>query len=64
MVVSPIKYQFDLPIYFFSFIYHLYQDPTLSWVYGGDYPDFSFRITQIVEAWIRLGLRIYFVFDG
>ncbi|KXN85312.1 hypothetical protein AN958_11412 [Leucoagaricus sp. SymC.cos] len=47
-----------------SFIYHLYQDSRLPWVYGGEYPEFSRVVTQIVEVWIGLGLKIYFVFDG
>lgn len=47
-----------------SFIYNLYQDSKLPWVYGGEYAKFSKLITEVVEAWIRLGLKIYFVFDG
>lgn len=55
-----------LPLIFFitSFIYSLYQDSKLPWVYGGEYPQFSDLITETVKAWIRLGLKIYFVFDG
>jgi len=66
MVVSLINYRFGISNAsdHFSFIYRLYQGPTLPWVYGGEYPDFLSRITQFVEAWMRLGLRIYFVFDG
>ncbi|XP_006461222.1 hypothetical protein AGABI2DRAFT_204844 [Agaricus bisporus var. bisporus H97] len=47
-----------------SFIYNLYQDSKLPWVCGGEYPEFSKLIIETVEAWIRLGLKIYFVFDG
>ncbi|KAJ3574538.1 hypothetical protein NP233_g1704 [Leucocoprinus birnbaumii] len=47
-----------------SFIYQLYQDSKLPWVYGGENPDFARVISQVVEAWTRLRLKIYFVFDG
>jgi hypothetical protein len=53
-----------LRLIFASFIYNLYQDSKLPWVYGGEYPHFSDLIIETVEAWIRLGLKIYFVFDG
>jgi hypothetical protein len=33
-------------------------------VYGGEYDQFRQLITQVIEAWIQLGLKIYFVFDG
>ncbi|KAF9447186.1 PIN domain-like protein [Macrolepiota fuliginosa MF-IS2] len=47
-----------------SFIYNLYQESKLPWVYGGEYPEFSLLIARVVQAWIQLGLKIYFVFDG
>lgn len=53
-----------LPLISASFIYNLYQDSKLPWVCGGEYPEFSKLIIETVEAWIRLGLKIYFVFDG
>lgn len=36
----------------------------LPWVYGGEYDAFSGLILQVVSAWLNVGLRLYFVFDG
>ncbi|KAJ8508870.1 hypothetical protein ONZ45_g8886 [Pleurotus djamor] len=47
-----------------SFIYALYFDSHLPWVYGGEYVDFSRHVRSVVEAWIRVSLKVYFVFDG
>lgn len=47
-----------------SFIYHLYNTSNLPWVYGGEYDQYCQLIAQVVQAWIQLGLKIYFVFDG
>jgi hypothetical protein len=46
------------------FIYHLHHISNLPWVYGGEYDQFCQLILQVVQAWIQLGLKIYFVFDG
>ena len=46
------------------FIYALYFDSHLPWVYGGEYVDFSRYVRSVVEAWIRVSLKVYFVFDG
>ncbi|KAJ6558420.1 hypothetical protein DFH09DRAFT_529788 [Mycena vulgaris] len=47
-----------------SFIYDLYRSSGLPWVYGGEYPAFRRIITTVVNAWLSVGLTIYFVFDG
>ncbi|KAJ7076855.1 hypothetical protein B0H15DRAFT_915615 [Mycena belliarum] len=47
-----------------SFIYDLYRNSGLPWVYGGDYPAFRRIVTTVVNAWLSVGLTIYFVFDG
>ncbi|PPQ76786.1 hypothetical protein CVT26_001753 [Gymnopilus dilepis] len=47
-----------------SFIYNLYQSSGLPWVYGGEYVEFVRLIKEVVEAWIAVGLQVYFVFDG
>ncbi|KAL4079339.1 hypothetical protein J3A83DRAFT_4185388 [Scleroderma citrinum] len=47
-----------------SFIYEVYEQSQLPWVYGGEYAGFSHRIKQIVLSWIAVGLTIHFVFDG
>ena len=46
------------------FIYHLHNASTLPWVYGGEYDQFQQLVSQVIQAWIQLGLKIYFVFDG
>jgi hypothetical protein len=33
-------------------------------VYGGEYKAFSACVEGVVKAWIAVGLRVYFVFDG
>lgn len=47
-----------------SFIYKLYQDSGLSWVYGGEYPEFTALVIRTIQAWIDVGFEVYFVFDG
>ncbi|OAX43691.1 PIN domain-like protein [Rhizopogon vinicolor AM-OR11-026] len=47
-----------------SFIYELYEQSKLPWVYGGEYDAFSACVGGVVKAWIAVGLRVYFVFDG
>ncbi|KAK2463159.1 hypothetical protein APHAL10511_004814 [Amanita phalloides] len=47
-----------------SFIYKLYQDSNLPWVYGGEYAEFSDLVARTVQAWIDIGFEVYFVFDG
>ncbi|KAG5722859.1 hypothetical protein E4T56_gene6057 [Termitomyces sp. T112] len=47
-----------------SFIYDVYRNSNLPWVYGGEYPEFCDLVTAVVNAWIKVGLRIFFVFDG
>ncbi|THU85042.1 PIN domain-like protein [Dendrothele bispora CBS 962.96] len=47
-----------------SFIYELHTKSTLPWVYGGEYRDFGHLVTLVVQAWIRLGFKLTFVFDG
>ncbi|KAG6920166.1 hypothetical protein DXG01_004933 [Tephrocybe rancida] len=47
-----------------SFIYDLHRNSNLPWVYGGEYSQFSDLVAVVVNAWIKVGLKIYFVFDG
>lgn len=46
------------------FLYKLFQDSGLPWVYGGEYDAIVQLIVRIVGAWIQVGLRPVFVFDG
>jgi hypothetical protein len=46
------------------FIYQLYEESRLPWVYGGEYEGFSACVGRVVNAWMAVGLRVYFVFDG
>jgi len=36
----------------------------LPWVYGGELGVFRDLVIRVVRAWIAVGLRPYFVFDG
>ncbi|CAK5282415.1 unnamed protein product [Mycena citricolor] len=47
-----------------SFIYDLYRSSGLPWVYGGEYAAFGRLVRTVVEAWVRVGLEVSFVFDG
>ncbi|KAH0829199.1 hypothetical protein J3R83DRAFT_2748 [Lanmaoa asiatica] len=47
-----------------SFIFEVYEQSRLPWVYGGEYEAFARCVVQVVEAWIAVGLKVYFVFDG
>jgi hypothetical protein len=47
-----------------SFIYQLDRNSNLPWVYGGEYDQFSRLVFVVVQAWIELGFKIHFVFDG
>ncbi|KAF9049890.1 hypothetical protein BJ165DRAFT_1329774, partial [Panaeolus papilionaceus] len=47
-----------------SFIYHIYNTFNLPWVYGGEYTEFSRLVRHVVESWMKVGLQIFFVFDG
>ncbi|KAJ7502920.1 hypothetical protein B0H11DRAFT_1986974 [Mycena galericulata] len=47
-----------------SFIYDLYRTSGLPWVYGGEYATFRKLVTTVVNAWVSVGLTVYFVFDG
>ncbi|EGO00945.1 hypothetical protein SERLA73DRAFT_105440 [Serpula lacrymans var. lacrymans S7.3] len=47
-----------------SFIYELYDQSRLPWVYGGEYDAFTQFVVRIVQAWIAVGMKLYFVFDG
>ncbi|KIK81542.1 hypothetical protein PAXRUDRAFT_832773 [Paxillus rubicundulus Ve08.2h10] len=47
-----------------SFIYQLYEQSRLPWVYGGEYKAFAQYVEQVVRAWVAIGLEVYFVFDG
>ncbi|KAF8839419.1 hypothetical protein BDN67DRAFT_1003712 [Paxillus ammoniavirescens] len=47
-----------------SFIYQLYEQSRLPWVYGGEYKAFAQCVEQVAKAWVAIGLQVYFVFDG
>ena len=47
-----------------SFIYMAMAQADLPWVYGGEYRQFSQVAEKIIKAWLAVGLRLYFVFDG
>ncbi|THH06714.1 hypothetical protein EW145_g3891 [Phellinidium pouzarii] len=47
-----------------SFIYKLVQDSNLPWVYGGEYVELARLVVKVVAAWLAVGLRPIFVFDG
>lgn len=47
-----------------SFIYSLYYQSGLPWIYGGELDAFEGVITQTVNAWRAVGLQPIFVFDG
>ena len=46
------------------FIYEAAALSGLPWVYGGEYGQFAEVVARIVHAWLSVGLRLYFVFDG
>lgn len=71
MVVSVGRYVVDdfvmtitMPPCTSRFIYQLYEESKLPWVYGGEYEGFSECVGGVVKAWMAVGLRVYFVFDG
>ncbi|KAJ7729499.1 hypothetical protein DFH07DRAFT_849948 [Mycena maculata] len=47
-----------------SFIYDLYRNSGLPWVYGGEYAAFRKLVTTVINAWVSVGLTVYVVFDG
>src|SRR5258705_7436231 len=47
-----------------SFIYEVYEQSRLPGVYGGEYGDFHDLVQSVVRAWIQVGFKLYFVFDG
>jgi hypothetical protein len=49
---------------FLRFIYELIHCGNLDWVYGGEYDELYKVITVVVKAWLAVGLRPHFVFDG
>lgn len=46
------------------FIYTLYQQAGLPWVYGGEYHEFHQLVKAVAQAWLKVGLKVHFVFDG
>ncbi|KAF5317113.1 hypothetical protein D9611_004037 [Ephemerocybe angulata] len=56
--------EFPVVIDGWSFIYTLYQQSTIPWVYGGEYQEFHQLVKSVVEAWLKVGLTVHFVFDG
>ncbi|KAG5642126.1 hypothetical protein DXG03_003599, partial [Asterophora parasitica] len=62
----PVKEEKPVPIVVdgWSFIYDLHRNSNLPWVYGGEYDQFAKLVAAVAEAWIKVGLKVYFVFDG
>ncbi|KAE9403311.1 hypothetical protein BT96DRAFT_990352 [Gymnopus androsaceus JB14] len=58
--VQPVHFVVDG----WSFIFELAFKSSLPWVYGGEYPDFARLITSVVQAWLAVGVKLSFVFDG
>ncbi|TFK23920.1 PIN domain-like protein [Coprinopsis marcescibilis] len=61
------KNQIPIVVDGWSFIYALYRTPVLAsipWIYGGEYPEFENAVKNVVAAWLRVGLKVHFVFDG
>ncbi|KAJ3536014.1 hypothetical protein NMY22_g6229 [Coprinellus aureogranulatus] len=58
------KAEFPVVVDGWSFIYTLYHQSELPWVYGGEYQEFYRLVKTVVEAWIHVGLQVHFVFDG
>ena len=46
------------------FIYELIHCGNLDWVYGGEYGELYKLIAVVVKAWLAVGLKPHFVFDG
>ncbi|TCD66532.1 hypothetical protein EIP91_001252 [Steccherinum ochraceum] len=47
-----------------SFIYEIVGASGLPWVYGGEYEQFAKLVEATVRAWLDMGLKVHFVFDG
>ncbi|KAF9456941.1 hypothetical protein BDZ94DRAFT_1124986, partial [Collybia nuda] len=58
--VSPVPLVVDG----WSFIYEIHRNSGLPWVYGGEYESYHRLVSVVVNAWIKVGFRLYFVFDG
>ncbi|KAI9462610.1 PIN domain-like protein [Russula earlei] len=60
------KYKSALPLVVdgWSFIYELHNQSRLSWVYGGELGEFRDLVIRVTRAWISVGWKPYFVFDG
>jgi len=56
-------------IFFFDcpenrFIYELHCNSRLPWVYGGEHEEITKVMAKVVQSWISVGLKLFFVFDG
>ncbi|KAI0783009.1 PIN domain-like protein [Abortiporus biennis] len=47
-----------------SFVYVVDELTNLPWVYGGENTQYSTIIRRVVEAWLAIGIKLHFVFDG
>jgi len=47
-----------------SFIYGLDNQSRLPWTYGGEPEQFYDLVIRVARAWISVGWKLYFVFDG
>ncbi|KJA28957.1 hypothetical protein HYPSUDRAFT_33419 [Hypholoma sublateritium FD-334 SS-4] len=64
LLASSSKNKVPIVVDGWSFIYDVYQSSSLPWVYGGEYIEFVHQVKNVVESWIKVGLQVYFVFDG
>ncbi|KAH8087872.1 hypothetical protein BXZ70DRAFT_994577 [Cristinia sonorae] len=47
-----------------SFIYEVFANDGLPWVYGGEYSQFESLIEDVVYGWLNVHAQLHFVFDG
>ncbi|EPQ55032.1 hypothetical protein GLOTRDRAFT_76344 [Gloeophyllum trabeum ATCC 11539] len=63
-ITSPLKGPLNIVVDGWSFIYELYNSSGLRWVYGGEYEEFGKLVQDAAEAWLKIGVQLFFVFDG
>ncbi|KZT23573.1 PIN domain-like protein [Neolentinus lepideus HHB14362 ss-1] len=63
-IVCPDQGPITVVVDGWSFIYELYSASGLPWVFGGEYKDFAKLVQDVVQAWMKIGATLFFVFDG
>ncbi|VDC00308.1 unnamed protein product [Peniophora sp. CBMAI 1063] len=61
---SEAKVPVPLIIDGWSLIYALYDESRQPWAFGGEYALFHDDLQRLTRAWLSMGLKPYFVFDG